>query len=81
MQLQLPFWQVLSPEQAFPQAPQLALSVAGVTQVPLHRRLPDGHPLPPVPGDPPWPFEPPLALPPEPLTTEVPPVPLLDEPP
>lgn len=36
VQAQLLFWQVLSLEQAFPHAPQLALSVVGVIQVPLH---------------------------------------------
>jgi hypothetical protein len=33
---QLPLWQVLSLEHAFPHDPQLALSVVGVMQVPLH---------------------------------------------
>jgi hypothetical protein len=35
-QAQLPLWQVLSLEHVVPHAPQLALSVAGVTHVPLH---------------------------------------------
>lgn len=81
MQLQLPLWQVLPPEQTVPQAPQLELSVAGVMQVAPHESVPDGQPVPPVPVEPPLPVAPPLELPPEPLTAEVPPVPVLVEPP
>ena len=78
-QAQLPLWQVLSLEQAFPHAPQLALSVAGVMQVPLHCRPPDGHGEPPVPGVPPVPGMPPVPVaPPLPVAPPVvpsPPVP------
>jgi hypothetical protein len=78
VQLQLPLWQVLPPEQTVPQAPQLELSVAGVMQVAPHESVPAGQPVPPVPVEPPLPVAPPLELPPEPLTAEVPPVPVPD---
>src|SRR5665213_570172 len=72
VQAQLPLWQVLSLEQAFPHVPQLELSVAGVMQVAPHKRVPVAQVGPPVPAEPP---EVPAVPPPE-----VPAVPPLPEP-
>jgi hypothetical protein len=68
----------LSLEQAFPQVPQLALSVAGVMQVAPHRRVPVAQVGPPVPAAPPEvPAVPLPEVPAEPL--EVPAAPPLPE--
>ena len=78
VQVQLPLWQLLSLAQAFPHPPQLALSVAGVMQVPLHASVPVAHaevpPAPVLAPDPPLPVEP--ALPVAPALPVVPAVPL-----